>query len=116
MRRKASRHPQARSSTSSGTVTAIAPTAPEENATPVMVEMRSGGYHSTKAVSAAIRQAETPRPISARAAIAAAADSAIVNQTPPMAASSSSAALTRRGPKRSSATPTGSCTSAKARK
>ena len=78
--------------------------------------MRSGGYQSTNAVSAAIRQADTPRPIRARAAIAAAADSASANHTPPAAATSSSAALTRRGPKRSSATPSGSCTTAKARK
>ena len=73
MTRNASRQPHARSRISSGTVTAIAPTAPAENAIPFMVARRSGGYHSTKAVSAAIRQADTPRPISARAAIASAA-------------------------------------------
>ena len=82
-----------------------------------MVEMRSGGYHSTNAVSDAIRQAETPRPISARAAIAAAADAAHARtRAPPAAARSSSAALTRRGPKRSSSTPSGSWNSAKAKK
>ncbi len=114
--RKASRQPHARSNISSGTVTAIAPSAPAENAMPFMVEMRSGGYHSTKAVSEAIRQAETPRPIRARAAIAAAALSANANHAPPAAATSSSAAFTRRGPKRSSATPSGSCTTANDRK
>ena len=112
----ASRQGQTRSSSSSGTVAVIAPSMPAENAIAFMVERRSGGYHSTNAVSEAIRQAETPTPISARAAIAPAALSACANQAPPAAATSSSAALTRRGPKRSIATPTGSWQSAKERK
>ena len=60
----------------------IAPTAPAENAIAFMVEMRSAGYHSTNAVREAIRHAETPTPMSARAAIAAAALSACANHAP----------------------------------
>ena len=113
---KASRHGQTRSKSSSGTVAVMAPIAPAENAIAFMVEMRSAGYQSTNAVSEAIRQADTPMPISARAAIAAAALSACANQKPPAAATSSSAAFTRRGPKRSIATPMGSWQNANDRK
>src|ERR687888_2592136 len=68
--RNACRQFQTRSNSSSGTVAVIAPSAPAENATLFMVEMRSGGYHSTNAVKEDIRQPETPTPISARAATA----------------------------------------------
>ena len=54
----------------------MAPSAPAENAIAFIVDSRPGGYQSTNAVSEAIRQAETPTPITARAAIAAAALSA----------------------------------------
>ncbi len=70
---KASRHDQTRSSSSSGTVTVIAPIMPTENAIAFMVESRSAGYQSTKAVSDDMRRPTTPTPISARAAIAPAA-------------------------------------------
>ena len=46
----------------------------------------------------AIRQAETPTPISARAAIAVAAESAAEKAAAPAAATSSNVAFTRRGP------------------
>ena len=50
---------------------------------PFMVARRSRGYHSTKARIVDIRQPDTPRPISARAAIASAAECAEANQAPP---------------------------------
>ncbi len=71
---KTSRQCSTRSSISSGTVAVSAPSMPLAKAMPFMVAMRSGGYHSVKAEKAAIRQPETPRPISARAAVSSAAD------------------------------------------
>jgi hypothetical protein len=89
---------------------------PTEKASAFIVESRSAGYQSTKAVSEDMRATETPTPINARAAIAAAAVSAWANHAPPAAATRSSVALTLRGPKRSIAKPTGSWQSAKEKK
>ena len=64
----------------------------------------------------AIRQAETPRPISARPAISSGRLCALANSAAPQAATASRLAFTRRGPQRSSSTPSGSWNEAKARK
>ena len=79
--------------------------------------MRSGGYHSTKRVERchqAGRDAEADQRARQHQRIEAAAASA--NHAPPAAASTSSAALTRRGPKRSSSTPSGIWNRAKEKK
>jgi hypothetical protein len=60
-----------------------------------------------KACMQAIRQAETPRPISARASTSCSNELACANSSAPPAASRSSVAFTRRGPNRSSSTPSG---------
>src|SRR5438132_10744296 len=52
-----------------------------------MVAVRSGGNQGTKAWMLPIRQAETPRPISARARTSASNDCAFANVMPPAAAS-----------------------------
>ena len=68
------------------------------------------------ALSGAIRHAHTPAPITARASASPVSDSANANNAAPPAATTSSAGSTRRGPKRSSRIPTGTCIAAKARK
>jgi hypothetical protein len=95
---KTSRQWNTRSSISSGTVATIAPSMPLANATPFIVAMRSGGYHSTNAEKAAIRQPDTPSPISPRAAVSSVALCPSANHVPPAAATSSIVPFTRRGP------------------
>ena len=98
MPKNTSRHCSTRSTTSSGTVTAIAPNMPDAKATPFMVARRSAGYQSANAEKVDIKQPDTPRPISARASVSSSAEPASANQSPPAAATISSEALTRRGP------------------
>ncbi len=71
---------------------------PAAKAMPFRVARRSGGYQSAKADKVAMRQPETPRPMSARASVSSALEPAMANQSPPAAASRSSVALTRCGP------------------
>ena len=52
---------------STGAVAASAPTPPTASTQPLISGSRSTGNHMLKALNEAIRQAETPRPMSARA-------------------------------------------------
>jgi len=83
---------------------------------PVRLGSRSIGNHWLKALRLAIRQAETPTPISARPSTRPSSVGASPNSAQPSAATSSRVASTRRGPKRSSSTPAGSWTAANATK
>ena len=116
MIQNAPRQPSTGSTASSGTLAVSAPSEPEAMMKPIIELWRSGGYHNAKPFKAAIRQADTPTPTRARAPASAPSESAIAKSALPSAASSSSAASTRRGPKRSSAIPTGICAAPKARK
>ncbi|WEN41994.1 hypothetical protein CKCBHOJB_01579 [Thauera sp. GDN1] len=116
MSQNAPRQPRTGSAASSGVLAVSAPSAPAAMMKPVIELWRSRGYHSAKPFKAAIRQADTPRPISARPNPSACSPSPSANITAPIAVSSSSSASTRRGPKRSSAIPTGICARPKARK
>jgi hypothetical protein len=59
---------------------------------------RSVPNHWLNALKEAIRQAETPRPISARATASCVSEAPTANSPQPAAATSSSAASTRRAP------------------
>ena len=69
-----------------------------------------------KQVSGAIRQAATPMPMSSRATLSDTRPRARAKAAQPTTATLSSTSCTRRGPKRSSARPSGSCSEAKPRK
>lgn len=105
-----------RSASSSGTVAASAPMPPATIIHPAYDACRSRGYHALIAFSGAMRHADTPAPMIARATARLASDSASANSVAPSAASVSSTGSTRRGPKRSSRMPTGTCIAANARK
>ena len=77
---------------------------------------RSRGNQSVNALIEPISPAETPSPISARPAESIARSCARPNVSAPAAATHISAAAQRRGPKRSSSTPSGSWKAANARK
>ena len=68
---------------------------------------RSMGNHWLKALKLAIKQAETPNPISARPRANACKWVTRANRVQPLAATSNRAASTRRGPKRSNNRPSG---------
>jgi hypothetical protein len=68
------------------------------------------------ALIAAIRQADTPKPIKARPSANSGTLCALANTMAPAPANSSKNASTRRGPQRSSATPNGTCAQANAKK
>jgi len=104
---KISRQSKCPSAASSGEEAVIAPKPPTENATAIMVDVRSGGNHSTKAWMEAMRHAETPRPMSVRASTRSAKDLEWAKLSAPAAASRRSTAFVRRGPNRSSSTPSG---------
>ncbi len=103
-------------SNSSGTVVDNAPTVPKAKITPLTRGIFALGNHSTFAFSDAIRQADTPRPISPRPTISVTASDPKANSAAPTAATIRSAACTFRGPYRSSTMPSGSCTAAKVMK
>ena len=86
------------SAISSGTVVASAPTPPATMIQPEYDACRSAGYHAAIAFSGAIRHAQTPAPISARATASPVSVSANANSAAPAAATASSAGSTRRGP------------------
>ena len=110
------RQPIAGSAICTGTVVASAPSAPATSIHAVSCCWRPGAYQKRNARSEAISAAETPIPISAREIHSIDAERAPANSRHPPAATSSSVASTRREPKRSSSTPSGICTEAKARK
>lgn len=68
------------------------------------------------ALTAAIRHAEAPTPIKARASHKLRKECDMENISAPAAANTISADSTRRGPYRSSMTPNGNCMTAKAKK
>ena len=69
-----------------------------------------------KVVSGAIRQALTPTPMSARASVRPTKLCASAKPAQPSTAAPRNTTSTRRGPKRSSALPNGSCVDANPRK
>jgi hypothetical protein len=75
---------------------------------------RASGTHSTTALKPLISPPAKPSPIRARARVSVAPLWPMANSSEPVAAQASSAAWTRRGPKRSSRTPSGSWNRAKA--
>ncbi len=83
---------------------------------PLTVASRASGNQSVNALIEPIRHAETPSPISARPSASAPKLSAMPNTTAPAAVTHRSPATTRRGPKRSSSTPSGSWNSPKVTK
>ncbi len=92
------RQPSKGIAASSGALAVSAPIAPQAMTKPVIELCRSGGYHSANPFSAPIRQADTPRPIRARATPSPPMESPSANSTAPTPASSSKALSTRRGP------------------
>ncbi|MFT3962176.1 MAG: hypothetical protein QM701_12150 [Propionivibrio sp.] len=104
------------STASSGAEAISAPSEPEVMIQPVSEACRSAGNHCEKNLKAAIRQAETPRPISPRPTASMPMPSLTAKIAAPAAATSSSAASTRRAPKRSSSRPSGSWVEPKAMK
>ncbi len=82
----------------SGVVAVSAPRPPAAITAALSEAWRSAGNHSEKALNEAIRQAETPRPISARAVASPTRLLPSAKKALPAAAISSSAASTRRGP------------------
>ena len=76
-------------------------------------EIESFGYPFYAIIMAAMRQADTPKPIKARATTRPANDPDRENRYAPSPAKSSRKASIRRGPKRSSSTPNGNCDEAK---
>ena len=95
---KIERHPVTRSASSTGTVASSAPMPPATMIQPEYEACRSGGNHVASAFNGAIRHAETPAPMTARATASADRDSAAANSAAPAAASASSTGSTRRGP------------------
>ena len=69
---------------------------------------RSGGAQSTTALKDAISPPAKPSPIRRRAPTSMSADPPAANRTEPNAETMSRQACTRRGPNRSSSTPSGS--------
>jgi hypothetical protein len=86
----------------------MVPTLPTAMAHPLTAGRSSVEYQSAKAFSAAIRPAAIPNPINARPANSETGPFAMANNTQPAAPSSINVDSTRRGPKRSSKTPSGS--------
>jgi len=91
-----------------GVVAASPPIEPTKMNHPFTVASRDSGNQSVKALIDPIRQAETPRPMSARPSASEARPSARPNANVPAAVTHRSVATTRRGPNRSSSTPSGS--------
>ena len=92
---------------STGAVAVRAPSPPAASTQPLTAGRRWGGNHRTKVFRLAIRQAETPRPISARPKTSSPRPSLIANRAAPAAASSNSTLSTLWGLKRSSRMPRG---------
>ncbi len=104
---KISRQPASCSATSSGAVAASAPSPPEVMIQPVSEACRSAGKLSEKALNAAIRQADTPRPLSPRPTASPKIPWPMAKVAAPAAAIRRSADSTRRARKRSSSMPSG---------
>src|SRR5262249_43399362 len=99
-----------------GEVAHIAPNVPSIMKQPLNRSMRSFGNHDTIALSPAINAPATPKPIKARPTTSVAKSSLRANNAAPPAATRSSPLCTRRGPKRSSKTPSGNRIDAKVKK
>jgi hypothetical protein len=82
----------------SGVEAVSAPRPPAAMMAALSEAWRSMPNHWPKALNEAIRQAETPSPISARATASSVSESPTANSAQPAAAISSSEASTRRGP------------------
>ena len=96
-----------------GTVALIAPKPPATICRPFIKGRRSGGNQRTYALKEAIRQAETPKPMSSLPMISPLRDSAMEKISAPKAAKMSRTDSVLRGPKRSSSKPSGSWKDAK---
>jgi hypothetical protein len=101
---------------SAGAVAASAPRPPIAMKQPLTSGQRSRGTHMVMALSDAISPPAMPKPMTARAMKRVARVSAWEKSRMPTIPVASKAACTRRGPQRSSATPSGTCSSAKDRK
>jgi hypothetical protein len=95
-----------------GAVVSTLPSPPIATAMPVTFATFAGTNHSVFALMTAISPAETPTPMITRARTKPARPSDSANAAKPAAVSRPSVACTRRGPRRSSATPSGICASA----
>ena len=110
------RQPSIGSNHCTGSVDATMPSEPVISIHELARSWAAGESRLRYSVSGAIRQAPTPAPISTRAAISPASCGAIAKAMQPSTARLTSASSVRRGPKRSSALPSGSCMLAKPRK
>ena len=95
------------SAASTGTVPESAPSPPTAIWNPEISGSFSAAKNMRNALNAAIRHADTPKPMSARPATSPPMPDAVAKTKAPSAANINSAASVRLGPKRSSSMPSG---------
>jgi hypothetical protein len=113
---KLSRQPIVAAANASGAVANSEPTLPMPYCRPVSVANRSGAKRRAKIASDAMKALDDPSPIRVRAPIRPAELVAMAKARQPRIMIAAQTRSTRRGPKRSSAIPTGNCASAKVKK
>ena len=113
---KTPRHDITDSAAASGSVDSSAPQPPATIIQPPRDACRSREYHIAIAVSGAIRQTETPAPMSARENASSEIASLAANASAPQPATARRTGSARLGPYRSSSMPAGICIAANATK